>query len=52
VLAIIVLVRTILSISIDVEIDGHWPWDSTRIQLMQRAPSRAATSSLDAMTEE
>jgi uncharacterized membrane protein len=26
VLAIIVLVRTVLSISIDVEIDGRWPW--------------------------
>ncbi len=27
-LAIIVLVRTILSISIDVEIDGRWPWQA------------------------
>ena len=26
VLAIIVLVRTVLSLSIDVEIDGRWPW--------------------------
>ena len=38
VLAVIVLVRTILSISIDVEIDGHWPWDATRIRMMQRSP--------------
>ena len=30
VLAIIVLVRTILSISIDVEIDGRWPWQAAR----------------------
>lgn len=28
VLAVIVLVRTVLSLSIDVEIDGHWPWDA------------------------
>jgi uncharacterized membrane protein len=28
VLAIIVLVRTVLSLSIDVEIDGHWPWQA------------------------
>ena len=30
VLAIIVLVRTILSISIDVEIDGRWPWQAAQ----------------------
>jgi uncharacterized membrane protein len=30
VLAIIVLVRTVLSLSIDVEIDGHWPWEEAR----------------------
>lgn len=28
VLAIIVLVRTVLSLSIDVEIDGRWPWQA------------------------
>jgi uncharacterized membrane protein len=28
VLAIVVLVRTVLSFSIDVEIDGYWPWDA------------------------
>ena len=32
VLAIVVLVRTILSLSIDVEIDGHWPWDAAKVQ--------------------
>ncbi len=32
VLAVIVLVRTVLSISIDVEIDGHWPWDANRLK--------------------
>jgi uncharacterized membrane protein len=30
VLAIIVLVRTVLSISIDVEIDGRWPWQAAQ----------------------
>lgn len=30
VLAIIVLVRTVLSLSIDVEIDGRWPWDAAK----------------------
>ena len=28
VLAVIVLVRTVLSLSIDVEIDGRWPWQA------------------------
>jgi uncharacterized membrane protein len=45
-LAVIVLVRTVLSISIDVEIDGHWPWNATRIQLLQR--SRRASENPDA----
>src|ERR687893_410844 len=30
VLAIVVLVRTILSLSIDVEIDGRWPWEAAK----------------------
>jgi uncharacterized membrane protein len=30
VLAIIVLVRTVLSLSIDVEIDGRWPWEAAK----------------------
>lgn len=42
VLAIIVLVRTVLSLSIDVEIDGRWPWqaaatESVRGQSTDRA---------------
>ena len=36
VLAGIVAIRTFLSISLDVEINGHWPWQTTR--LMQQAP--------------
>lgn len=46
VLAVIVLVRTVLSISIDVEIDGHWPWNATRIKLLERsrrAPEASAS---------
>lgn len=31
VLASIVLIRTFLSFSLEVEINGHWPWDSTRL---------------------
>ena len=30
VLAIFVLVRTVLSLSIDVEIDGRWPWEAAQ----------------------
>jgi len=28
----IVVIRTFLSISLEVEINGHWPWDTTRLQ--------------------
>ncbi len=41
----IVLIRTFLSISLDVEINGHWPWDTTRLALEQqsaRAPREPA----------
>ncbi len=27
----IVLIRTFLSVSLDVEINGHWPWETTRL---------------------
>lgn len=27
----IVAIRTFLSISLDVEINGHWPWETTRL---------------------
>ena len=30
VLAVIVLVRTFLSFSLEVELTGHWPWSGTR----------------------
>jgi uncharacterized membrane protein len=48
VLAIIVLVRTVLSLSIDVEIDGRWPWDAAR----QLGLSRLARGSAVAVDRE
>src|SRR5215213_9836317 len=45
VLAIIVLVRTVLSVSIDVEIDGRWPWEAARQAGMTET---AATRIVDA----
>ena len=33
----IVLIRTFLSISLDVEINGHWPWETTRLQRQAEA---------------
>ncbi len=42
----IVLIRTFLSISLDVEINGHWPWDTTRLAQTQErdAPPRVPTA--------
>lgn len=37
VLAIVVIVRTVLSLSIDVEIDGRWPWQAAKQQLAVQA---------------
>jgi uncharacterized membrane protein len=31
VLAGLILIRTFLSISLGVEINGHWPWEETRL---------------------
>lgn len=31
-LAVIVLIRTFLSISLEVEIDGHWPWKKRKLE--------------------
>lgn len=42
VLAIIVLIRTFLSISLDVELTGHWPWQKDKALLppeLPRSPS-------------
>jgi uncharacterized membrane protein len=40
VLALIVLVRTVLSLSLDVEIDGRWPWDTEKLKLRQGVLAR------------
>jgi uncharacterized membrane protein len=37
VLTVIVLVRTVLSLSIDVEIDGRWPWRAAEQEALTRA---------------
>jgi uncharacterized membrane protein len=36
----IVLIRTFLSISLDVEINGHWPWETTRLAQETGAPEQ------------
>lgn len=41
----IVLVRTFLSISLDVEINGHWPWETTRLQVEAEQRGDAAPAS-------
>ena len=51
VLAIIVLVRTVLSLSIDVEIDGRWPWQAAQQASMAEA-SPATTSESRRRTQE
>ena len=40
----IVLVRTFLSFSLEVEINGHWPWESTRLNTNRGATSGASTN--------
>ncbi len=40
VLAGLILVRTFLSISLGVEINGHWPWEETRLKRTQEATCR------------
>ena len=36
----IVLIRTFLSISLDVEINGHWPWETTRLAQETQVPEQ------------
>lgn len=36
----IVLIRTFLSISLDVEINGHWPWETTRLAQQADVPEQ------------
>jgi len=35
----IVIIRTFLSISLDVEINGHWPWQTTRLTQQRGEPA-------------
>lgn len=38
VLAVIVLIRTVLSISLQLEIEGRWPWQASAIPVSGTAP--------------
>ena len=38
VLGLIVLIRTFLSMALQVELEGHWPWERRRAEI-QRTPS-------------
>ena len=35
-LGLIVLIRTFLSFSLDIEISGHWPWEGSRLKAAAR----------------
>jgi uncharacterized membrane protein len=41
VLGLIVVIRIVLSFSLEVEIDGAWPWNQWRIQSADRSPKPA-----------
>jgi len=44
-LGVIVLIRIVLSFSLEVEIDGAWPWNARRLASAEQAPtSRPAPS--------
>jgi uncharacterized membrane protein len=47
VLAVIVLVRTVLSLSIDVEIDGRWPWQAAEQEALARAAQARGVASVE-----
>lgn len=51
VLAGLVLVRTFLSISLGVEINGHWPWDETRMSREQTSGRPEQTDAVAAFPE-
>ncbi len=42
VLAIVVLIRTFLSFSLEIELEGRWPWQSRREEPAARPPSGPA----------
>jgi uncharacterized membrane protein len=37
VLAVIVAIRTFLSMVLELEVSGHWPWQRARFETLQRA---------------
>ena len=51
VLATIVLVRTVLSLSIDVEIDGRWPWRAAEQDALVRAAQARDVASAETRGE-
>jgi len=42
VLAGIVLIRTFLSMALEVEINGHWPWEGARLARQGAAPAEGS----------
>lgn len=44
VLGLIVLIRIVLSFSLEVEIDGAWPWNGWRLQLAERSTKAGPTA--------
>jgi uncharacterized membrane protein len=44
VLAGIVAIRTFLSISLDVEINGHWPWQTTQLTQPPSPPDQSPSA--------
>jgi len=38
-LGVIVLIRTFLSFSLEVEIKGHWPWQESRLKTSAKTPA-------------
>jgi hypothetical protein len=37
VLGLIVLIRTFLSMALQVELEGHWPWERARTEAQKRS---------------
>ena len=44
VLGLVVLIRIVLSFSLEVEIDGAWPWNARRLELTRGTDDRPASS--------
>jgi uncharacterized membrane protein len=46
----IVAVRTFLSLSLEVEINGHWPWETTRLAIIQARPGDPDSQETDSLS--